>query len=134
MHKIACVVLASFGFFQGTSRIIESVFSYFATTYEVDITLIAMQGHYFGLVLAGVLGYKENRLAPYLGLFFFMLWAYYHFGQLSYPLNQPGFFGNTGLVSWQRYLNIVSIGVVYGAVLVSSVLVLFKHNKKLNKD
>jgi hypothetical protein len=134
MHKIACVVLASFGFFQGGSRIIESILSYISASFTIDLILLAMLGQYLGFVLAGVLGYKGNKLAPYIALFFLALWAYFHFGQLFYPLNQPGFFGKTGLASWQRYLNIAFVGVVYAVALASSVWVLFKHNKSLKQD
>lgn len=135
MQKIASIGLVVFGFVIGSDRFLHAITGFLATNdFPIDISVILREVLYLGFIVAGILGYQNKSAAKYIALVSVITWLYFHFMMLSWPLAQPGFFGETGWSAWKRSIDVVSVGVVHGSALLWATFILFKFNKSSQQD
>lgn len=137
MKAIASVVIASFGFFEGVNILLHYITGFLSDAdFPLYFGMVLDHGVYWGFLFTGILAYKNKNYAKHFALVLVSYWAYMHFNQLTWPLNKPGFFGNTGWLAWKRTIDIVSVGVAYSIALYAAVFILYSENltRRSSKD
>lgn len=130
MYKIACIGIAVFGLVVGSDRLLHMITGFLAMEdFPLSFSIILREGQYLGLLIAGILSYQNKHLPKYFILFFVGSWFYFQFEMLTWPLIKPDFFGDTGWAAWKRAIDVVSVGLVHGGLLVWATYIIFKFNK-----
>ena len=135
MYQFASISLIAYGFFYGTYDLVHSVTGYLSSPeLPFSLGLAISETAYIFFILAGILAIKHNRYAKYIALYATLAWLCSHFIQLTWPLNKPGFFGDSGWETWKRTLDIIGVGIIHGGALCFFTYTLFKFNKPLKSQ
>lgn len=137
MRTIASVTIASFGFFEGVDISLHYITGFLADDeFPLYLGMVLDHGVYLGLLATGLLAYKNQSYAKHFAFAFVTYWAYMHFNQLTWPVNQPGFFGGSGWAAWKRPADIISVGMTHSIVLYGAVFIVYRENltRRSSKD
>ena len=135
MTKFMAIIIASYGFFFGTEYFTQQVLAYLTVKdYVIYSSTILEMFSYFGMCVFGILAYKDIKYAKHFIILCLVIWLYYEFTPLLWPINTPEMqervFGKVGLLAWKPTINILAIGIVHGLVLIPAALSLYKKDVK----
>lgn len=110
---------------------------FFTGEIQFHLYIVILLMAYGCLVLATLLKGKSWKQSLILIIIGALPILYYQFNELYWPINTPEFqqrLGNVGIESWRSYASIIFIGLLETAVLVASIIIIFKAAKETDQN